>query len=91
MTALAARLKDIRQRPADVRDASDRQWLERDQYRSRKEPIRIGRTETSGRQIVKSLRTPDERFDNLPVNYPYLFSLAIRTNPFDRDASPIVA
>jgi hypothetical protein len=26
----------------------------------------------------------------LEVNYPYLFSLAIRTNPFDRQASPIV-
>jgi len=26
----------------------------------------------------------------LKGNYPYLFSLAMRTNPFDRDASPIV-
>jgi len=26
----------------------------------------------------------------LKVNYPYLFSLAIRTNPFDEKASPIV-
>jgi hypothetical protein len=26
----------------------------------------------------------------LKTNYPYLFSLAIRTNPFDREASPIV-
>lgn len=26
----------------------------------------------------------------LKTNYPYLFSLAIRTNPFDQDASPIV-
>ena len=26
----------------------------------------------------------------LKVNYPYLFSLAMRTNPFDRQASPIV-
>jgi hypothetical protein len=25
------------------------------------------------------------------VNYPYLFSLAMRTNPFDRKASPVVA
>jgi hypothetical protein len=25
----------------------------------------------------------------LKVNYPYLFSLAMRTNPFDRQASPI--
>jgi hypothetical protein len=24
-------------------------------------------------------------------NYPYLFSFAMRTNPFDREASPIVA
>jgi len=24
------------------------------------------------------------------VNYPYLFSLAVRTNPFDREASPVV-
>jgi len=29
--------------------------------------------------------------EHLKVNYPYLFSLAMRTNPFDRDASPIVA
>ncbi len=27
---------------------------------------------------------------HLQENYPYLFSLAIRTNPFDRSASPIV-
>ncbi|HXX57986.1 MAG TPA: hypothetical protein VEI96_08310 [Thermodesulfovibrionales bacterium] len=27
---------------------------------------------------------------HLKDNYPFLFSLAIRTNPFDRDASPIV-
>jgi hypothetical protein len=27
---------------------------------------------------------------HLKGNYPYLFSLAMRTNPFDRDASPIV-
>jgi hypothetical protein len=26
----------------------------------------------------------------LKVNYPYLFSLAMRTNPFEREASPIV-
>jgi voltage-gated potassium channel len=26
----------------------------------------------------------------LKINYPYLFSLAMRTNPFDRQASPIV-
>ncbi|MBU0494992.1 MAG: potassium channel family protein [Chloroflexi bacterium] len=26
----------------------------------------------------------------LQVEYPYLFSLAVRTNPFDRDASPII-
>jgi hypothetical protein len=26
----------------------------------------------------------------LKGNYPYLFSLAMRTNPFDRQASPIV-
>ena len=26
----------------------------------------------------------------LKANYPYLFSLAMRTNPFDRDASPVV-
>ena len=24
------------------------------------------------------------------INYPYLFSLAVRTNPFDREASPVV-
>jgi hypothetical protein len=24
-------------------------------------------------------------------NYPYLFSLAMRTNPFDRQATPVVA
>jgi voltage-gated potassium channel len=29
--------------------------------------------------------------EHLKENYPYLFSLAIRTNPFDREASPIVA
>jgi voltage-gated potassium channel len=28
--------------------------------------------------------------ESLKVNYPYLFSLAMRTNPFDRQASPIV-
>jgi len=27
---------------------------------------------------------------HLKTKYPYLFSLALRTNPFDRDASPIV-
>jgi hypothetical protein len=27
---------------------------------------------------------------HLKQSYPYLFSLAIRTNPFDPDASPIV-
>ncbi|MFH1624303.1 MAG: potassium channel family protein [Pseudomonadota bacterium] len=27
---------------------------------------------------------------HLKDNYPYLFSLAMRTNPFDRDASPII-
>lgn len=27
---------------------------------------------------------------HLKHNYPYLFSLSVRTNPFDRDASPIV-
>ncbi len=27
---------------------------------------------------------------HLKDNYPYLFSLAIRTNPFDREASPVV-
>ena len=27
---------------------------------------------------------------HLKANYPYLFSLAIRRNPFDKDASPIV-
>jgi len=26
----------------------------------------------------------------LKSNYPYLFSLAIRTNPFDKESSPIV-
>ena len=29
--------------------------------------------------------------EHLKVNYPYLFSLAMRTNPFDREASPIVS
>jgi hypothetical protein len=29
--------------------------------------------------------------EHLKTNYPYLFSLAMRTNPFDRDASPVVA
>ena len=28
--------------------------------------------------------------EHLKLNYPYLFSLAMRTNPFDRQASPIV-
>lgn len=28
--------------------------------------------------------------EHLKDNYPYLFSLSIRTNPFDREASPIV-
>ena len=28
---------------------------------------------------------------HLQEEYPYLFSLAMRTNPFDRDASPIVS
>jgi voltage-gated potassium channel len=28
--------------------------------------------------------------EHLKVNYPYLFSLAMRTNPFNRQASPIV-
>jgi hypothetical protein len=29
--------------------------------------------------------------EHLKANYPYLFSLAMRTNPFDREASPIVS
>ena len=28
--------------------------------------------------------------EHLKNNYPYLFSLAIRTNPFDQKASPII-
>jgi hypothetical protein len=28
--------------------------------------------------------------EHLKDNFPYLFSLAMRTNPFDREASPIV-
>lgn len=31
-----------------------------------------------------------EYMQHLRANYPYLFSLAMRTNPFDRNASPIV-
>jgi voltage-gated potassium channel len=31
-----------------------------------------------------------EYMEYMKVNYPYLFSLAMRTNPFDREASPIV-
>jgi hypothetical protein len=31
-----------------------------------------------------------EYMQHLKDNYPYLFSLAIRTNPFDQEASPIV-
>ena len=31
-----------------------------------------------------------EYMKHLKENYPYLFSLAMRTNPFDKDASPIV-
>jgi len=27
---------------------------------------------------------------HLKINYPYLFSLAVRMNPFDPNASPIV-
>lgn len=29
--------------------------------------------------------------EHLKNNYPYLFSLAMRTNPFDQDATPVVA
>lgn len=31
-----------------------------------------------------------EYFDHLKKNYPYLFSLAVRTNPFDTEASVII-
>jgi hypothetical protein len=31
-----------------------------------------------------------EYMDHLKKNYPYLFSLAMRTNPFDKNASPVV-
>ncbi|MFC1539085.1 hypothetical protein ACFL6H_06665, partial [Candidatus Latescibacterota bacterium] len=31
-----------------------------------------------------------EYMNHLRVNYPYLFSLAIRMNPFNPDASPVV-
>ena len=31
-----------------------------------------------------------EYMEHLKNNYPYLFSLSLRTNPFDRSASPIV-
>jgi len=31
-----------------------------------------------------------EYMEYLKVNYPYLFSLAMRTNPFDQQASPII-
>jgi len=29
--------------------------------------------------------------EHLKRNYPYLFSLAVRTNPFDSEASPVVS
>jgi hypothetical protein len=29
--------------------------------------------------------------EHLKINYPYLFSLAMRTNPFDQEATPVVA
>jgi len=32
-----------------------------------------------------------EYMKHMKNNYPYLFSLAMRTNPFDQDASPLVA
>jgi hypothetical protein len=28
--------------------------------------------------------------EHLKSNYPYLFSLAMRLNPFDQDGSPVV-
>ncbi len=31
-----------------------------------------------------------EYIKHLKENYPYLFSLALRTNPFDRKSSPVV-
>ena len=31
-----------------------------------------------------------EYMKHLKVSYPYLFSLALRTNPFNRGASPVV-
>jgi hypothetical protein len=31
-----------------------------------------------------------EYMEHLKDNYPYLFSLAMRVNPFDKTASPVV-
>ena len=42
------------------------------------------------RAYVQLVRQWLDYMRHLKDNYPYLFSLAIRTNPFDREASPIV-
>jgi hypothetical protein len=42
------------------------------------------------RAYVQLARQWLDYMKHLKDNYPYLFSLAIRTNPFDREASPIV-
>lgn len=42
------------------------------------------------RAYVQLVRQWLDYMKHLKDNYPYLFSLAIRTNPFDREASPIV-
>ncbi len=42
------------------------------------------------RVYVLIVREWFDYMEYLRGNYPYLFSLAMRTNPFDRDASPVV-
>jgi hypothetical protein len=39
---------------------------------------------------VLSAREKRARMEHLKDNFPYLFSLAMRTNPFDREASPLL-
>ena len=51
---------------------------------------REGLTGDMNRAYGNLVRQWVEYMRHLKTHYPYLFSLSIRTNPFDREASPVV-
>jgi len=59
-------------------------------------PLYVGspHLKVAGKELIVTGDWSDRDFlavsQHLKDNYPYLFSLAMRTNPFDPEASPIV-